>query len=172
MKRVQDAALVESRLEHCTNQQRDSKRFKGEIMKKQYAKILLTVTCLLGIGVTAEAGGRAEIVMTLTHGFVVRGKTLPAGTYTVTRISDDASAGVVISSYENRTAVVVLPGEVKSTPANKPSVSLERVGDVYFLSKIETPYYVYAIPVPRSAIMEAAARLHEGTSAQESSGNN
>lgn len=141
-------------------------------MRKQYAKILLTLICLLGIGVAAEAGGRAEIVMTLPYGFVVSGKTLPAGTYTVTRISDNPSGGVVLSSYENRTAVVVLPSEVESASANKPSVSLERVGDVYFLSKIKTPDYVYTIPVSRSAVMEAAARLHEGTSAPESSGNN
>jgi hypothetical protein len=141
-------------------------------MRKQYAKILLTLICLLGIGVAAEAGGRVEIVMTLPYGFVVSGKTLPAGTYTVTRISDDVSAGVVLSSYENRTTVVVLPGEVENTTANKPSVSLERVGDVYFLSKIETPYYVYTIPVSHAAVMEAAARLHEGTSAPESSGSN
>ncbi len=141
-------------------------------MKKQYAKILLTLICLLGMGVAAEAGGRVEIVMTLPYGFVVNGKTLPAGTYTVTRISDDPSAGVILSSFENRTAVIVLPGQVENTTANKPSVSLERVGDVYFLSKIETPDYVYTIPVSRTAVMEAAARLHEGTSAPESSGNN
>jgi len=160
-------ALVEERLARHTDQQRDSKRFKGEIMKKQYAKILITLICLLGMGVAAEAGGRVEIVMTLPYGFVVNGKTLPAGTYT-----DDPSAGVILSSFENRTAVIVLPGQVENTTANKPSVSLERVGDVYFLSKIETPDYVYTIPVSRTAVMEAAARLHEGTSAPESSGNN
>lgn len=141
-------------------------------MKKQYAKILLTLICLLGVGVTAEAGGRTEVVVTLPYGFVVGGKTLPAGTYRVTRISDDPSAGVILSSYENRTAVVVLPGEVENTTASTPSLSLERVGDVYFLSKIETPYFIYSIPVSRTAVMEAAARQHEGASAPGSSGNN
>ncbi len=39
-------------------------------MKKKYASILLTLICLLGLGVTAAAQGRGEIVVTLPFEFV------------------------------------------------------------------------------------------------------
>jgi hypothetical protein len=146
--------------------------FKGEEMKMVYLRILLALVCFVGLSVTAEAQGRQETVMTLSYEFVAGGKTLPAGKYIVTRISDDGLEGLILSSYENRTTVVLLPTQVESAPANKPSVSFERVGDLYFLSKIQTSDNVYSIHVSRSAITEAAARLHDGTSASGSSGSN
>jgi hypothetical protein len=54
---------------------------------KKYARILVAVAFLLGLGVTANAELQAEIVVTLPFEFVVGGKTLPAGTYTVKRFS-------------------------------------------------------------------------------------
>ena len=54
-------------------------------MKKKYARILLTLVGLLGLGVAAKAQIRGEIVVTLPFEFVVSGKTLPAGTYTLSR---------------------------------------------------------------------------------------
>jgi len=132
-------------------------------MKKQHLRILLAVVCFGGFAVAAKAQARDQIAITLPHEFVVSGKTFPAGRYIVSRIAVNASTGVILSSYENRTSVVVLPSEVDSTPPNHPSFSLKRVGDVYFPTKIETANYVYTIPVPRSAVMEVAVRPHESS---------
>jgi len=52
---------------------------------KKYANFLLTLICLLGLGSAANAQGRGQIVVELPFEFVVSGKTLPAGTYTVSR---------------------------------------------------------------------------------------
>jgi hypothetical protein len=167
-----NATLAESKLERRTDQQREPKRLTGEIMKKKYACILLTLVGLLGLGVAAKAQIRGEIVVTLPFEFVVSGKTLPAGTYTLSRFSDDKFEGLILSSYENRTSVFVHPIEIESAHADKPSVSFERVGEQHFLSRIQTANDVYNIPLSRSVITEAAARPHDNRSASGSSGSN
>jgi hypothetical protein len=166
-----NGTLAESKLE-CRADQREPKRFKGEIMRKKYASLLLTLICLLGLGAAAKAQIRSEIVVTLPFEFVVSGKTLPAGTYTVSRFADDKFDGLILSSHENRTSVFVHPVEIENTSADKPQVSFERVGEQHFLTRIQTAYDVYNIPVSRSAIMEAAARAHDSGSASASSGSN
>ena len=58
-------------------------------MKKlNYVRILVAVVGILGLGLAAEAEVRGEIVVTLPFEFVAGGKTLPAGTYTVSSFSD------------------------------------------------------------------------------------
>jgi hypothetical protein len=145
---------------------------KGEIMKKKYASILAAIICFLGLGVAAKAEIRREIVVTLPFEFVVSGKTLPAGTYTVSRFADDKFEGLILSSYENRTSVFVHPGEIESASGDKPQLSFERVGGQNFLSRIQTTKDVYNIPVSRSVIAEAVARSRDNGSASGSSGSN
>jgi len=167
-----NATLAESRLDRRTDQQREPKRLTGEIMKKKCANILLTLICLLGLGVAAEAQIRGEIIVTLPFEFVVSGKTLPAGTYTLSRFSDDKFDELILSSHENRTSVFVHPIEIESAHGGKPNVSFERVGEQHFLTRIQTANDVYNIPVSRSVITEVAARPHDNGSASGSSGSN
>ena len=134
-------------------------------MKKQYASILLTLTCVLGLGVGAEGQSQREVIVTVPYEFVAGGKTLPAGTYTVTRVSEDRFSGLIISSYENRSSVVVMPNEFKSYPADNIKVSFQQIGDVHFLSRIETANGAYNIPVPHSATVAAGVKQHGDMSA-------
>jgi hypothetical protein len=142
---------------------------KGEIVKKKYASILLTLTGLLGMGTAAKAEIRNEIKVTLPFEFVVDGKTLPAGTYTVSRFADDKHTGLILSNDESRTGVFVRPVEVERTSADKPGVSFQRVGEQLFLSSIRTSNDVYDIPVPRSAVLETAGRAHSNATSSEGS---
>lgn len=139
-------------------------------MKKKFASVLLTLTCVLGLGVAARATIRNEIVVTLPFEFVVSGKTLPAGTYTLSRVSDDKLGGLLLSN--DHASVLVFPITVGSASSDQPEVSFERVGDQRFLSSIRTAYDVYSIPVPRAAIMEAAARRLRQNSTAGTSGAN
>ena len=139
---------------------------------KKYASILFTLICLLGVGVAAQAQIRSEIVVTLPFEFVISGKTLPAGTYTVSRFSDDKNDGVILSNRETGKSVFVHPIEAEDIYAEKPQVSFERVGELHFLTRIQTSHDVYKIPVSRSEILEAAARSHDNGSASASSGSN
>lgn len=142
-------------------------------MKMHYLRILLALVCSAGLGAIANAEIRGQILVTLPFEFVVSGKTLPAGTYTVSRFSDDKFDGLILSSYEHRVSVFVHPVEIETAIADKPNVTFERIGEQHFLSKIQTPYDVYNIPVSRAVVLEAAARSHDnGSSPSGSSGSN
>src|SRR3989442_12602325 len=95
-------------------------------MKKQYASILLTLTCFLGLGVGAEGQSQREVVVTVPYEFVAGGQTLSAGTYTVTRWPEDRFGGLIISTYENRPSARVMPNEVESYPADNINASFKQ----------------------------------------------
>jgi len=139
-------------------------------VKKKHASILLILIGVLGIGTAAKAEIRAEMKVTLPFEFVVDGKTLPAGTYTFSRFGDDKHEGLILSNYDSRTSVFVLPIEVESASSDKPEVSFQRVGGQLFLSSIRTSDDIYNIPVPRPAIAEAGVRSHEKTTSSEGPG--
>jgi hypothetical protein len=96
---------------------------------KRYVRLLGAITFLFGLGVAAKAETRAEIVVTLPFGFVVGGKTLPAGTYTVSRWSGDNFGSLMLTSRDNRASVFLLPSGIESASADKPQVSFQQVGD-------------------------------------------
>jgi len=143
----------------------------GEFMKK-YARLLVAITFLFGLSLAANAEIRGEIVVTLPFGFVVAEKTFPAGTYSVSRLSDDKFDGLILTSYDKHTSVFVRPSEFESASPDKPQMSFQRVGDQHFLSTIQTTWDVYHFPVSRSVIMEAAARSGNNASSSGSSGGN
>ncbi len=138
-------------------------------MIKQYFRILIALIGVAGSGMAASGQVADHIVVKIPYEFTVSGKTLPAGTYSLVRASDSDQKVLILSSFENRTGVLVLPTEIKTNHGDIAKVSFEQVGDEHFLSKIETAYYVFTIPVSRAEILEAAARSHSGTSASGSS---
>src|SRR5260370_39707311 len=138
----------------------------------KYGKSIGGIIWFVGLGVAAKAQTRNEIAVTLPLEFVVSGKTLTAGTYTVSRFADDKFEGLILSSYENRTSVFVHPVEIESASGDKPQLNFERVGGQNFLSRIQTTKDVYNIPVSRSVIVEAVARSRDNGSASGSSGSN
>jgi hypothetical protein len=142
-------------------------------MRKHCLRILIALIGVAGLGTAAKGQVIDQIVVNIPYEFVAAGKTLPAGTYRVNRVSGDNLEALVLSSFENRAGVIVGSTAVESTQADKPEVSFEQVDGQHFLSKIKTADHVFTIPVSRSEILEAAARSHTGTSASgRSDGNN
>ena len=139
-------------------------------MRKQCLRILIALFSVAGSGMAARAQARDQIVVTIPFEFVVAGKTLPAGTYNVNRVTDSDPRALILHSFENRTSAILLPTQVEGGSADKVHVSFERVGGQCFLSKIATADNVFTIRVPRLAIMEAAA--HSSASASSGSGSN
>jgi hypothetical protein len=137
-------------------------------MNKLYVTTLLTLTCLCGLVVTAHAQDPDGVVVKVPFEFVVGEKTMPAGTYSVGRISSvDSHSGLIIRNYDNSVLVLAILAETAS--AQQPaSLSFEHVEDKYFLSKVETPGGVYAIPVPRAITALARVRDHSSVSASGS----
>jgi hypothetical protein len=148
------------------------KTFKGEMMKKLCLRIAITLVGFAGLGITAKAQVADQVVVTIPFEFVVAGKTLPAGTYRVDRVSNDKWTGLILSSFETRAGAIVRPTEVQSAPADKAKVSFEIAGDEHFLSKIQTGDNVFTIPVSRAAILLASGKSHTNTASGSSTGNN
>ena len=138
----------------------------------KHTKILIAFTLLLGLGGIAKAESGDRIVVNLPFEFVVRGKILPAGTYTASQLSQDRLGALRLTSRANGTSVFVLPYEVESTSAFMPSVSFKQVGGQHFLSAIQTADDIYNIPVSRSVILEAAAKPSDTVSVSGSGGSN
>lgn len=127
-------------------------------MKKHYLKIMLALAGFAGLSGAAKAQAHPGIVVNLPFEFVASGKTLPAGTYTVTRLSDEKSDELILSSRENHVSILVHATEVESVNSDKASVKFERVGETRFLTKIATSDAVYTIPVSGVAIITGAAQ--------------
>src|ERR1700740_2679208 len=102
-------------------------------MRKSYLTAVLTLTCLLGLGVSARAQDTEGVSVKVPFEFVAGGTTLPAGTYTLGRLSAGAFSGIAIRSYEH--GVFVIPLAVEGTAAEQPKLNFEHVGDKYFLSE-------------------------------------
>jgi hypothetical protein len=131
-------------------------------MKYQLGNALLILTSLCGLVVGARAETHPEVIVTIPYEFVAGGRTLPAGRYKVNRLSDDRRSGLSIVSYEQRSGVFVLPNQFEYRPADDAKVRFERVGDMYYLSSIETLDGVYPVPVPRSISVVAKSK-HGGS---------
>jgi len=141
-------------------------------MMKNLLRIAVALIGFAGLGIAAKAQVADQIVVTIPFEFVVAGKTLPAGTYRVNRVSDDKWDGLVFSSFENRAGVLVRPTEVQSASADQAKVSFEKAGDEHFLSKIQTGDNLFTISVSRNAILLASGKSHTNTASGSSTGNN
>lgn len=134
-------------------------------MKQPFASALLIILGLFGVTVGAKAATHPEIIVKIPYEFVAAGRTLPAGTYTVSRLSDSRLAGLTISSYEQRSSVIVFANQFENHPADDAKIGLEKVGGMYFLRSIQTVDGVYTMPLPRSALMMAKSAQTGATSA-------
>jgi hypothetical protein len=124
-------------------------------MKKSYLTAVLTLTCLLAVGISAHAQDTEGVHVNVPFEFVVGGATLPAGTYTVGRLSLEAFSGIAISGYGH--GAFALPIAVDGTRSGQPKLSFEHVGDKYFLSEADTPAGVYTFALPKAMVALAQA---------------
>jgi len=138
---------------------------------KKYARVIATAAFLFGIGMTARAQAQDNIIVTLPFGFVAGEKTLPAGTYKVSRFSNDPNGPLLFTNYDKDISVFVLPMASDGTSAGKPSVTFEQVGGQHFLSTIQTAVETYYIPVSRSGVTEAASNSPHNGAPSAASGN-
>ena len=138
---------------------------EGEFMKKQYFAILLAVACVFGLGTGARAQDQDAVVVNVPYDFVAGSRVLPAGTYTVSRRdSSGARETLVISSYETKASVLVLPTFFAEGRSQNPHLDFETVGNKHFLSQIQTSDGSYTFAIPPSAIKIAQMERYPGVS--------
>jgi len=129
-------------------------------MNKSYLTAVLTLTCLLGLGISARAQDTEEVRVNVPFEFVAGGATLPAGTYTAGRVSPGSSQILFIRSYKND--AMFLPIVFDGAATGQAKFDFEHLGGKYFLSGVETPAGVYTIGLPR-AMVALAQTKDQGT---------
>jgi hypothetical protein len=120
-------------------------------MKKSYLVAILTLTCLLGLGITAHAQDLDRVVVTVPFAFVAGGATLPAGDYSVIRSNPGLNRELAITGY-NKGGAFLLPSAFDQGASDAPTLSFAHIGSRYYLSKVKTLNGVYTMPLPPAAI--------------------
>ena len=137
-------------------------------MKNSYLTVVLTLTSLLGLGISARAQELNKVAVKVPFEFVAGGQTLPAGTYSVSRVSSgDPQSLVIRSNDSNDNSVFLIPAffdgsplSVNGSSADHPELGFKHVGDKYFLSEVETLGGVYAFRTPRAMTQVAQTKDH------------
>lgn len=137
-------------------------------MKKSYLLALLTLTCLLGVGVTAHAQDVDGVVVTVPFAFEAGGANLPAGDYRIKRANPGVNRELAITGY-NKGGAFLLPLAYAQETSDEPTLSFAQLGGRYYLSEVKTLSGVYTLQVPRAAIALAQTNSHSTLS---SSGTN
>jgi len=127
-------------------------------MKTPYLTIVLTLTCLLGLGISARAQDASSIVVNVPFEFVAGGKTLPAGTYSVGCVFPETDSTLIISSHDK--GEFLLPIGFDRASAGQAKLSFEHLGDTYFLREVQTPAGVYTIGTRRAMTKLAQMKDH------------
>lgn len=141
-------------------------------MKTYFFRILAPAFAFAALALTAKAQATDQLNVTVPYQFVVGGKTLPAGTYRVSRANDRSQGALALSSFENRDGALIVASEWQDARGDKPSLTFEQIDGRYFLSKIATAEHVYTIPVSKSAVMLASRKPTQGSAGSTASGAN
>jgi hypothetical protein len=132
-------------------------------MKRNYFRMFVVSLFVASFGVAAQAGEPDRLLVNIPYDFIVNGKTLPAGAYRVSRLSDNDLHQLAISSVDTGSTVFTLSSDIESVSSNKPKVTLQGSGEQHFLSKIQTADHIFTIPVSKSALAEAATESSRGS---------
>ena len=108
----------------------------------KYLFALLLTLASLG---TAMADSRDTTIATVPFDFVIGDKTFTAGTYRISRISDDPRAGLRIQSADRKTNVLFQPRTLDFTSSDQAKLQFLHEGNMYFLTGIVTASDTYTL---------------------------
>lgn len=95
---------------------------------------------------TALADSRDTTITTVPFDFVIGSKTFPAGTYTISQISDDPRLGLRIQSSDGKINAFFMPTATDGTISSDHARLLFRHdGDKYFLTSITSRSDTYTL---------------------------
>jgi len=109
-------------------------------MRKLFS--VIAIGCLLSLSLVGSVHAQlpgTEIRASIPFDFTVRGKTLPAGEYEISRIGDEPT-DLLMRNVNDRHEHVVFstePANVRRIP-NRNILVFNRYGDSYFLEEVET----------------------------------
>jgi len=130
-------------------------------VKKYTVFVFALSIIMLGLGLNANAQTEGKVSANIPFDFEVGGKTLPAGMYTVSKVSDN-SRGLLISNGNQGT--FALPVSLDNAQAGGPLFSFEKVAGKYLLSEVNTPVGAYVIDTRHEETRLAQTTQHGGMS--------
>ncbi len=139
-------------------------------MKKYLAGIFAVVFSMAAFAMAAPAETSDQLIVTIPYDFVVGGKTLPAGTYRVSRVSTTDLGTLLLKNVDNHAGVLLNASEWEDVRADKPELQFQQIAGQHFLSAIETSEHVFNIPVSKSAVL-LAMKSQQGSPASNAAGN-
>lgn len=113
-------------------------------MRKQALKAVTMLVSIIALAfMTAVAsnaqGGGQSLKVDIPFDFVVGDKTLAAGKYAVSQITQD-NAGTLVRNIDSKQSVVRLTNAVQSNaPKSRAMLTFHRYGNSYFLAQIWSP---------------------------------
>jgi hypothetical protein len=127
-------------------------RTEGDNMKKYLLILGMSAVFLIGVSFSVRAQIIDTIDANIPFSFTVNNTTVPAGTYTITRL-DSAPNVMLIRDQEGHAAAIFLAKDaVVTKEPRETELIFNRIGDTYFLSKIfeEGSKTGVVLPKPRA----------------------
>lgn len=125
-------------------------------MKKQLLAIVATLSIVITLTVTGLAGLNTAVTANIPFDFMVSGKTLPAGNYTV---SPGTSKGTLtIRSKDSRVAIGVIAMEATDKSKAKARLVFRRYGNQHFLAQVYDGISGSGQELPKSKAEREAAK--------------
>ena len=126
-------------------------------MKKQIMTALLglALTAATAASVFAQAGRRVRVHVPFD--FVVAGRLMPAGDYSVRRVSKDSENALLIKSEDGRSVATVFTNSSRRE-ASRAELRFRQHGESYFLAEVSIPGTAGVREVPRSKSEEKRVR--------------
>lgn len=131
-------------------------------MNRMYLRIATALVGFAGLAAGARSQGVDRVVVDIPFEFSVAGKTLPAGSYQVSRVNDWNDRALLIRSFENHAGIIIYSDYRESASREDTKLTFKKVGDQHFLSAIATADHLFGISVPAQEL-EAAERLQNST---------
>lgn len=126
-------------------------------MKKQIMRTLLGFALLTVLAASAYAQSGRRMTVHVPFDFVVAGKQMPAGDYSVRRVSKDSENALVIQSADGRKVATVFTNSSRRE-ASRAELSFRQHGESYFLAEVSIPGTACVREVPRSKSEEKRVR--------------
>src|SRR5579872_178989 len=112
-------------------------------MNRMYLSIATALIGFAGLAVSARAQAVDRVIVDIPFEFSVAGKTLPAGNYQVSRVSDWNDRALLIRSFENHAGIMIFSDYAESASRENTKLTFKQVGDQHFLSTIATADHVF-----------------------------
>ena len=107
-------------------------------MKKQIMSALVGFALTMVMAASAFAQSGRRLTVHVPFDFVVAGRQMPAGDYSVRRVSKNSENALLIQSADGRKVATVFTNSSRRE-ANRAELSFRQHGETYFLSEVSIP---------------------------------